>query len=137
MSQMNPQMSPQMENQLAQFQQIQQQLQMIASQRVQLEAQTKELEKAIETLDKAAADTPVYKSVGSVLVKAESKDKVKAEMEEQKETMGVRIKTLERQEGHLKERFQTLQATLTKAFRPEVAGKDEEEEEEKEKKDRK
>lgn len=106
-----------MENQLAQLQQIQQQIQMVATQRVQLEAQTKELERAIEILDKSASDVSVYKSVGSILVKAESKDKTKVEIEDQKETMSVRVKTLERQEAHLRERFNTLQQQLSKALK--------------------
>jgi prefoldin beta subunit len=118
------QMSPQMENQIAQFQQIQQQLQMVASQRVQLEAQTKELEKAIETLAKAAPDVPVYKSIGSILVKGENRDKVKSELEEQKETLNVRITTSERQETHRRERYQNLQQQLTKALTPKVPGKE-------------
>ena len=126
-----------MENQLAQFQQIQQQLQMVATQRVQLEAQSKELEKAIEILDKSQPDVPVYRSVGSILVKGENRDKVKAELEEQKETAGVRIKTLERQESHLRERLGNLQQQLTKAFGSKASAKesdDKEDDEEDEKK---
>lgn len=115
------QMSPQMENQLMQFQQVQQQLQIVATQRVQLEAQTKELERAIETLNNSKPDTPVYKSVGSILVRAENKDSVKKELEEQKETISVRVKTLERQESHLRERYQSLQQQIANALNPKIS----------------
>lgn len=142
-----------MENQIAQYQQIQQQMQMIASQRIQMEAQSKELEKALDILGKSKDDANIYRSVGSILIKADSKENVKKELEEQKEIIDVRVKTLERQESHLRERFQGLQAQLQAAIskqqdglgaamaqpqkRPRKASKDDDEESEEEEKGKK
>ena len=52
--------SPQLQNQIAQFQQLQQQLQAVTSQKIQMEAQVKEIERTMEELclhlDLLAAD---------------------------------------------------------------------------------
>ena len=111
-------MSPQMRNQFAQYQQLQQQIQMIATQKFQIEAKISEVDRALEELKKAG-DVPVYRSIGSILVKAESKEEVEKDLDEQKETLQVRVKTLERQETHLRERYQGLQEQLTKALKTE------------------
>lgn len=108
--------SPQMQNQLAQFQQLQQQIQMIATQKFQLEAKLKEINGTIEELGKIDKETPVYQSVGSILVKVSEHDKLKGELEEQKETLEVRVKTLEKQEKHLREKYQAMQQELSVAF---------------------
>ncbi|MEK6987078.1 MAG: prefoldin subunit, partial [Candidatus Thermoplasmatota archaeon] len=55
--------SPQLQNQIAQYQQLQQQLQVLASQRLQLEAKLREIEGTLEELGKISPDTQVYKSI--------------------------------------------------------------------------
>ena len=109
-------LSPKVQNQIAQFQQLQQQLQATLNQKFQMDAQVKEMQRTVEELTKSPEDVVIYKSVGSLLIKAESKDAVLKEIEDDKETMEVRVKTLERQEKSLKERYQTLQDQLNKAL---------------------
>jgi prefoldin beta subunit len=111
--------SPQVQNQLAQYQQLQQQVQLITSQKVQLEAQLNEIELTLNELNNVTPDTPIYKSIGSLLIKVKDKETVKKELEEQKDTVTVRVKTLERQEGHLRERLENLQTQLAKVLRTE------------------
>ena len=106
--------SPQLQNQITQFQQVQQQIQTASTQKIQMEAQVKEIDRTIEELDKATGD--VYKNVGSLMIKVSDKDAVKMELEEGKETYEVRIKSLERQEAALRERFEALQDTINKAM---------------------
>jgi prefoldin beta subunit len=105
--------SPQLQNQIAQFQQTQQQLQAVTTQKLQMEAQKKEMERTSAELAKATGD--VYKSSGSLLIKVEDKDKIKADLDDSLETMDVRIKSLERQEKMLREKYETLQETINKA----------------------
>ncbi len=102
---------PQVQNMIAQLQQTQQQLQMVITQKVQLENSLKELENAIQEVEKVDEGTPIFKTVGTILVKA-SKDEVLKELKEKKETFEIRIKTLERQESKLKERLQELQKKI-------------------------
>ena len=66
--------SPQLKNQLVQFQQLQGQLQAIANQRMQVELQLKDIESTLEELGKFSDSAELYKNVGSLLVKAEGKD---------------------------------------------------------------
>lgn len=109
-------LSPKVQNQIAQFQQLQQQLQAVLNQKFQMDAQVKEMQRTTEELGKAPEDVVIYKSVGSLMIKAENKEAVLKEIEEDKETMEIRVKTLERQEKSLKDRYQVLQDQLNKAL---------------------
>jgi prefoldin beta subunit len=109
-------LSPKVQNQIAQFQQIQQQLQAVLNQKFQMDAQVREMQRTTDELNKAPQDVVIYRSIGSLLIKAESKEAVLKEIEEDKETMEVRVKTLERQEKSLKDRYQVLQDQLNKAL---------------------
>ena len=106
---------PKVQNQIAQFQQLTQQIQMVTTQRIQLEAQVKELERTVQELEKITDDSAVYKNVGSLLIQVKDKAALIAELKEQKETSEVRVKTLERQDKHLRERHQNLQQQITQA----------------------
>jgi prefoldin beta subunit len=107
---------PKVQNQIAQFQQLAQQIQMITSQRLQLDAQVRELDKAVQELDRAGDDAVVYRSVGSLMIQAKDKAALTTELKDQKETLEVRVKTLDRQDKHLRERHQGLQQQITQAL---------------------
>jgi prefoldin beta subunit len=109
-------LSPKVQNQIAQFQQLQQQLQAVLNQKFQMDAQLKEMQRTTEELGKSPEDVVIYRSVGSLMIKAENKEAVLKEIEEDKETMEIRVKTLERQEKSLKDRYQVLQDQLNKAL---------------------
>jgi prefoldin beta subunit len=109
-------LSPKVQNQIAQFQQLQQQLQAVLNQKFQMDAQLKEMQRTSEELGKSPEDVVIYKSVGSLMIRAESKESVLKEIDEDKETMEIRVKTLERQEKSLKDRYQVLQDQLNKAL---------------------
>ena len=106
--------SPQLQNQITQFQQVQQQLQAVSAQRVQMDAQKRELERTKEELAKSTG--AVYRNSGSLLIKVDDVDALKAEIDESLEMMGVRIASMERQENALKEKFTTLQQTINVAM---------------------
>lgn len=114
--------SPQLQNQITQFQQVQQQLQNVSTQKVQMEAQLRELQRTLEELGKANGD--VYKNVGSLLIKVDDKDALKLDIEDSMETMDVRVKGLDRQEKSLREKYQSLQDTLNKAMGNTAAGEE-------------
>jgi prefoldin beta subunit len=107
---------PKVQNQIAQFQQLTQQIQMVATQKIQLEAQVKELERTIAELDKITDDSAVYKNVGSLLIQVKDRAGLVTELKDQKETAEVRVKTLDRQDKHLRERHQNLQEQITQAL---------------------
>ena len=107
---------PQLRHQLAQFQQAQQQAQALGAQKQQLELALRETERALEELEKLEEGATVYKSVGSILIKA-NRDEVKKDLTERKETLGLRIKTIERQEGRVIERLREMRDKLQEALK--------------------
>jgi prefoldin beta subunit len=113
---MAEEISAQLQNKIQQFQHMQQQIQVLSSQKFQLEAQLRETERALEELTKLSGETPIYKSVGSLLVRAEDKEGVKKELNEKKETIDIRIKAMDRQEKQLVEKYQELQQELSAAI---------------------
>lgn len=106
--------SPQLQNQIAQYQQVQQQLQAVSTQRSQMDAQKREMERTLAELKASTGD--VYRSAGSLLIKVEDKAKLEGDMEESIETMGVRLSGIERQEKSLQERFQALADSINAAM---------------------
>jgi len=107
---------PKVQNQIAQFQQLTQQIQMVTTQKIQLEAQGRELEKTVQELERVTEESAVFKNVGSLLIQVKDKPALIAELKEQKETAEVRVKTLDRQDKHLRERHKSLQDQITQAL---------------------
>ena len=106
----NPQIPPMVQEQLAQFQQTQQNLQSILMQKQQLESQKLETEKALEELKKASDDEAVFKHAGTIMIKSNKKDLLE-ELEEQVELAKTKASLLAKQEDRLKA---TLQEQETK-----------------------
>jgi prefoldin beta subunit len=107
---------PKVQNQIAQFQQLTQQIQMVTTQKIQLEATVREIDRTIQELEKAADESAVFRNVGSLLIQVKDRPALVAEFKEQKETNEVRIKTLDRQDKHLRERHKSLQEQITQAL---------------------
>ena len=106
----NPQIPPMVQEQLAQFQQTQQNFQSILMQKQQLESQKLETEKALEELKKAGDDEAVFKQAGTIMIKSNKKDLLE-ELEEQMELAKTKASLLAKQEERLKV---TLQEQETK-----------------------
>ncbi|MFQ6107856.1 MAG: prefoldin subunit beta [Thermoplasmata archaeon] len=106
-----------LQNQMIQFQQIQQQLQIHAGQRAQYEAKLREIENTLEELANAKEDATIFKSIGTLLIEADDREAIRRELEEHKETMNIRLKGLKKQEKSLTERYQELQKSISEAIR--------------------
>ena len=102
-----------LQNDLKQFQRLQQELGAVQQQRLQLELRLREIGHTLEELKTVPEDATVYRPIGSLLVKAKSRKEVEELLGEEKETLEVRQKAAERQENHLKERYTTMQQDLT------------------------
>lgn len=112
---MSSELPPQIQNQLAQLQQLQQQAQALAVQKNQVEISLKETELALEELGKLGDDAVVYRAIGDLLIKTE-RDKTRDALIEKKDTLGLRVQTLARQEERIQKRFQQLQEQLKQAI---------------------
>jgi len=106
---------PKVQNQFAMLQQVQQQLQTVLSQKTQYEMAVREAERAKEEVADAAGDTPMYMSIGTVMVQ-KKKEYVDGKLTEKVETLQLRIKSLEKQEKLLQGKFEQLQGQIKSAL---------------------
>ncbi len=107
---------PWLREHLVRFEQAQQSLQAVLVQKQQVEMELTEVEKALSELSKAAADTPVYKSAGSLLIKT-GKDAMLKELEERRELGNTRVTVLAKQENRLRESLKEIRAKIEEATR--------------------
>lgn len=106
---------PQVQNQLAQLQQLKVQIEAGGRQKMQVEALLRDAENALEELEKLDENSVIYKNVGELMIKA-SKESVMEDLSERKETYDLRLKTLERQEERVQKKYQQLQQQLREAL---------------------
>jgi prefoldin beta subunit len=102
---------PQIQEQLVRLQQLQQTLQSVVTQKQQLELELNETDKALTELEKSTDETPVYKSVGSILVKSNRLGLI-SELKERKELLNTRVTVLGKQEERTRERLKEVQEKL-------------------------
>ena len=114
-------LSSQLQDQINRLQQLRVQVQMIAQQRQQIELRLREVEEALNEMEKTTEKTPIYKSVGAILIKTKGKNDVKKELMSNKESLELRKTTLEKQEGRSREKLNELQSKVESALS--LAGK--------------
>ncbi len=98
---------PEVESKLARYQALQTQYNRIVQERVAVEAEIAEINRVLEVLNSVSQDTPVYRLLGTVLVKVE-RDKVISELKDRKEILERRLQRLKRQEEELKKQLDQL-----------------------------
>ncbi|KXA90578.1 prefoldin subunit beta [candidate division MSBL1 archaeon SCGC-AAA259I09] len=109
------QLPPQIQEQAQQLQQVQQQVESLARQKQQLEINSQETERALEEISDIDKDTPIYKSIGGIMVKTDLSD-AEEELKERQETLNLRIKQIERQEERSRKRLEKLRAKIQDAL---------------------
>ncbi len=117
---MEQNLSQYIQNQLKQAQQMEAQIEQLSNQKYQLDVRIKELEKTLKELEAVKDGTPVYKSVGNVLYQVEDKKKLVDDLAEQKELSEIRIKTLEKQQKTLQDKYKELEATIQQRYEEET-----------------
>ena len=98
-------MPPQLQNQLAQLQQLKVQIEAAGRQKMQVEAMLHDSENALEELEKHDEKSAIYKNVGMLMIKT-GRVEINEELSEQKETYALRLTTLERPEERVQKRHQ-------------------------------
>ncbi|EQB74250.1 MAG: hypothetical protein AMDU4_FER2C00018G0014 [Ferroplasma sp. Type II] len=111
-----PNLNAYLQNQIKQAQDMQAQIEQVASQRYQIDMKVKELEKTLKELSAVGTDVPVYKNVGPVIYRIDDKEKLVADLEEQKELSQMRLKTLENQQKSLEEKYKDLEQAIQKRY---------------------
>ena len=111
-----PELPPYLKEQLARFDQTQQNLQAVLIQKQQVEMELAETEKALEELNKASDSENVYKFAGNLLIKVSKNDMVK-ELSEKKELGSTRKMVLTKQESRFRESLKELQSKIDDAVK--------------------
>ena len=111
-----PELPPYIREQLARFDQTQQNLQAVQIQKQQVEMELSETEKALQELAKASDSESIYKFAGNLLIKVAKPDIVK-ELTEKKELANTRKMVLAKQESRFKESIKDLQTKIDDAVK--------------------
>lgn len=109
-------MSQKLQDRLAQYQALQEQFQLVSAQKAQFSRQRDEVETAVGELNGDPKGT-FYKSVGGLLVKVKDPAELAKVLSETKETLDIKIRSLERQEGPMREKLTGLQQELSAALK--------------------
>ncbi|MGA2874518.1 MAG: prefoldin subunit beta [Nitrososphaerales archaeon] len=107
---------PWLREQLARFEQLQQNLQAILASKQQIDAESSEVDRAIAELKKATETDAVYKSAGNILIKSKKEDLMK-DLEERKELSSTRATVLGKQEQRVRESIKELSTKLEGALK--------------------
>lgn len=111
-----PELPPILREQLARYDQAQQNLQAVLAQKQQVEMELSETEKALEELGKATESEVVYKFAGNLLIKTK-KEEVTKELSEKKELANTRKMVLTKQESRFRESLKDLQTKIDEALK--------------------
>jgi len=106
-----PTLPPAIEQQYKRLQLLSSQVRVLQTQLTQLELQLRETENALKELDNLDEGATVYKNVGMLFFKTEQ-PVLKSDLEDRKETLDLRVKTLQKQEERSREKFEELQERL-------------------------
>ena len=82
---------------LSLFQQMQQQAQTLSQQASQIDMSIRETERTLEEIKDAGKDSVLYRAIGSVMKKVDDVEKLRSELNDEKETMEIRNKSLKNQ----------------------------------------
>ena len=108
---------PQVQERLLRLQQVQQTLQTVLAQKQQVEFELTEIEQASNELQKMTDDAVIYKTIGSLLVRAE-KARITTDLNERKELLNTRSTVLGKQEERLRSQLKDLQTKLQQDLSP-------------------
>jgi len=111
--------SQEMQENIGRLQMLEQNIQMFSSQRQNFQMQLEEIENALKELQKTK-NRP-YKIIGNLMVASDAKELVE-ELTSRKETITLRVQSLEKQEKKLKEKAEELQKTIMNALQQEKGG---------------
>jgi prefoldin beta subunit len=108
---------PQVQERLLRMQQLQQTLQSVLSQKQQVEMELSEIGQASSEVEKLTDDAVIYKSAGSLMIRAQ-KTSVVSDLTERKELLNTRVTVLTKQEERLRGQLKDLQTKLQQDLNP-------------------
>lgn len=103
---------PEVQQHVVRYQQVQAQLNQLIAEKSVLEQELREINRALEVLKSVPGDAEIYRATGHLLVKI-NKESAEKELNERKELIELRIKTLTRQEALLRQQLSEIQNKLS------------------------
>lgn len=103
------------QNKIQQLQILEQNMQNFLMQKQQLQQQLLETESALDELKNTEK---AYKIVGNIMVSSK-KDELEKELKTKKDTLNLRLKSIEKQEDKLKEKSHSLQSEVLTSMKEE------------------
>jgi prefoldin beta subunit len=100
---------------LNKYNQLYQQLQMMAGQRQQYQSHINEIEFALEEIDGLPQGSTLYKAAGALLIKTDDVAGIKTSLGERKEELEIKVKGVEKQEKQLQGLYERLRNELNEA----------------------
>ena len=94
------------------FQQIQQQVQSLSQQVSQIDMSIGETERTLEEIKDVENDATLYRAIGSVMKKIDDPEQLKKDLDEEKERMEIRNKSLKAQVQKMNEELEEMQKQL-------------------------
>lgn len=110
-----PEISEEARKMVGQFQAYQQQLQSILIQKESLKLQSSEIQRALEELEKTKQKN-AYKIAGQIMI-SKPVSELKHELNESKEAVEVRMKSLEKTEERITNKLKELQTKLKESMK--------------------
>jgi len=107
-------MNKDIQEEIMQLQILEQNMQNILLQKQQFQIQLNETENATKELEKTKDN--VYKIIGTVMLST-TKPSLKKELKEKQETLNLRIKNIEKQEGLIKTKSSEIQEKVMKSMK--------------------
>ncbi len=108
-------LSPELQQKIQTLQGLGAQLQQLGQQRQQMEMLRSESDRARKALESAADDAPVFRTVGGLMI-GDSKEAALSRLNDEAETLEIRLKRAKDQEAQLEEQFNSLQGELQSAL---------------------
>jgi prefoldin beta subunit len=107
-------MSKETEKNIAELQQLEQNLSTFLMQKQTFQTQLMEIENALNEIEKSK--DKIYKIVGPLMIES-NKVNMKKDLSEKKEMLDLRVKSIDKQETKIKERAESLQKEVMKELK--------------------
>ena len=108
----NPQLSQEVQQKVAEYQQIQTQIRTIRMQIDSTQRQTSESKQTLKEIKSLDSSTEIYKSSGSILF-ISSIDKVQADLEDSVEYLDIQLQKLNKRETEMNNKLKKLEQDLS------------------------
>jgi len=116
---------PEVEQLVVKYQQVEQQLASVLTQKSVVVSQIKEIDRALNVLNSVKPETEVFKNTGFALIKVPRDDVIK-ELNERREELQIRLTSLEKMESLLRKQLDDIRGRLDKyrtgLYAPKTAG---------------